>query len=1194
MISPGHGPRYNGLDMTVPHRPSWVVAPPDPEAAALAAALGIHPLAAAVLRRRGITAPHDAQAFLHPRLEQLSDPLSVPRMGAAVETTAAALREGRRVAIHGDYDVDGISATAILTRGLRGLGADPLWYLPHRLQDGYGLGVPAVERLAERGAGLLITVDCGITAHDAVARARSLGLDVVVLDHHTAPAERPPAIIVEPSAETDATPCAAGLALFFMWALRRFLGQGSTPPEDLAAFAALGTVTDVVPLRGDNRRMTAAGLEQMRTRPAAGLAALIEEAALNGPVDAWHIGWQLGPRLNAPGRLGDPTPALRLLLTDDAAEARDLARDLDALNRERQAILEQVLTEASAQAEADASAPALVLAGEGWHPGVVGLVASRLAEQYRRPAVVIALESGAGRGSARSIEGFHLVESLEACRAHLRGFGGHAMAAGLSILPEAVPAFREAFASVAASRLPQEPAGRVYVDAEVTLSDLTLGLAVDLERLAPFGSGNPTPVLAVRGVRTVARRLVGDGAHIRFGVTDGEAFVEAIGFAMAEWGELLTFTGAPVDLAFVLERDRFDPERVRMRLRALEAPGVDPEAILADTGLLLERLFRRASDYLGPRRYGEVEDSPAFYTKVVGVTFDGRQPIVAQSREGDPLRIRREPGNPHDPHAVLITTEDGRPVGYLNAQLAGRLAPSIDMGARYRATVAQITGGGEHHYGMNILLERFEDEPQASAAGARRGWWAIGAAAAIERLPIYLTGGRPLRPAIAEALGIVAQGRSAVLGMAPGRGRAAGIAGAAALAAAAGRWALVVAPLHRQAAHRAEQISARLQPLGLRVRTVHGLMNVRDRERAAAALHAGDVDVIVASQEAARGMALLAPYADRIGVVVLDGLSGEEAAALPAALTDRAVLAVTAASESGALAKAIRGVAVVQDYGPRPVVEIADRRGAADRDAVVEEAVSRGEKIIVYTIRREECVRLAALLRERGEQAGRRIGYLHGGLPVRLRQVIAQTFREARLDALVATSAVDEEALPPDVRQVVLAELPWDREQFLAACGSAGLDRRPVQVTVAFGREDLETRRRALDDCTPGRGMLVRLYRVLRDWKGEAPFLWPHDETWAHLSGAIPELSHTAVSAACAIFEDVGLASRESAVAPADQARGRGGLVWQVQLLAVEGRKDLAGSLRYREGLRARQAAEAFWTWVLAASPADLVRAALA
>lgn len=1193
--------------MAVLDRTSWAVVPPDPEAGGFAEALGVHPLVGALLRRRGATTVEAAQAFLHPRLDALADPASIPGMAAAVEVIAEALRSQQRIAIHGDYDVDGISATAILLRGLRALGADPLWYLPHRIRDGYGLGVTAVDHLAAEGARLLITVDCGITAYEAIARARSRGLDVVVLDHHTPGQESPPATIVAPDPEMEAPPCAAGLAWLCMWALRRRLECAPERPTDLLALAALGTVADVVPLLGDNRILVASGLLQMQTATLPGLRALIEEAGIPGPVDSWHIGWMLGPRLNAPGRLGDPEPALRLLVTDEAAEARTLARDLDALNRERQMVLEQVLTEATAQAQADLSGPALVVAGSGWHPGVVGLVAGRLVEQYRRPAVAIALSGEEGRGSARGVEGFDLVEALEACRDHLQGFGGHAMAAGLSIAAGEVGAFRRSFCEAAASRLAGADAGRLHVDAEVPLADLTPRLVGELDRLAPFGAGNSPPVLAVRGVHAVSRRLAGDRAHLRLGVTDGTAFVEAIGFEMAAWGELLAFTDASADLAFVLERDRFDPDRVRMRLRALDVPGVDLEAILADTSLLVDRLFRRASDYLEDSRSG-VEDTAALYTKVVGVTFDARQGALAAAREGDPLRLGREPANPHDPHAIRVATEEGQVLGYLNAQLAGRLAPTMDAGARYRATVARVTGGGDRHLGMNIYIERAEDGPRASGAPARRSVWAaFEVREAIDRLPFYLTEGRPLRPAHAEALQAIAAGRPAVLSIAPGRGRAAVLASGAALALPHGSWALVIVPLRRHALHRAEQLASRLEPLGLRIVPVHGLLSVSEREHAAAALRAGDVDVIVATAEALGSGDLLAPYLERAGTVIIDGLSADEIRVLPLGLdllpaardhgaapaaggARRArgslpALIVTAASASAAIARVIGPSVVVHDYAPRPLLQIVDRRETGDRDAVAEEVLSGGEKCVVYTGGRQECVRLATRLRDRLGERGTRVGYLHGGLPARLRQIVTRAFRDGRLTALVATPALDEEALPPDVRQVMIAGLPWDREAFLAACGAGGLDHRPVTVTVAPGRDDAEARGACLNAHAPGREMLVKIYRALRDWKRDQPFLWPDAETWTRLSAALPEIPRESVGAACAILEEAGLAVRESAAS---------GPVWRVQLVAVEGRKDLTASVRYREGLRERAAYGAFAAWARTASPAEITRAILA
>jgi len=1157
------------------------VAPRDPAADALARALGVSPTVAAVLCRRGAATVEAAREFLCPSLDRLSDPFAVPGMRDAADRLAAALRARELIAIHGDYDVDGISATAILVRGLRALGADPLWHLPHRLHDGYGLGTRAVETLASQGARVLVAADCGIAAVEAVTRARTLGLDVLIVDHHTPGAEPPPALIVVPQDPAGgAAPCAAGLAFLLIWALRRRLDPASAPPEELAALAALGTVADVVPLLGDNRRLAAAGLAQLRAAPPAGLRALIDVCAVQGPVEAWHIGWQLGPRLNAPGRLGDPAPALRLLLTDDPVEARVLARALDEVNRERQGVLEQVLGEAVAQAEREPDAPALVVAGEGWHPGVVGLVAGRLAELYRRPAVAVALAAGVGRGSARSVEGFHLVDALAACRGHLAGFGGHAMAAGLSIEAPALDGFRRAFQDVAAARAPRE-AAPLLVDAEVALGEVTASFVDALDQLAPFGVGNPRPVCSVRGVRVVTRRLVGDGAHLRMGVTDGTVFVEAIGFAMAAWGELLAFTDAPVDLAFVPEPDRFDPGRVRLRLRALEIPGVDPAAVLSDTGALVDRLFRRADDYLGERRGDGGEDAAEFYTKVAGVTFDDRQAAIGALREGDLLVLAREPENPHDPHAVRVTAADGRTLGYLNARLAGRVAPAIDAGGRYRATVSRVTGGGDRSLGVNIYVEREDDAAAAAgASSSRRTWRALDRETAFARLPIYVHGGRALRPAHAAALAEVAAGRSAVLVAPPGRGWATAIAGAAAHAVREDRGALVVAPLWSDAVHRAEQLASRLGALGLRVQPAHGLLGVGARDRAAAALRAGDADVVVASVEAVRDGTLLAPWLARTAVMVLDGLSNADAQALPAALAGRPSLAVVEPHQAAAVLRARPRATVLRDDPPRPLLRMEDRRGAPDADAVVEEVVKSGEKTIVYTVSSAECVRLASWLRSRA--AGGRIAYVHEGLPARLRQLVAQAFGEGRLDVLV-TTGVDEEALPPDLRHAVAAAFPAGRRAFLAACGTVGLDRRPGVVTLAFGPQARAARRLAVEAGAPSRDLLVRIYRALRAWRGGSPFLWPDEESWARVSAAVPEATRGGVGAACAIFEEVGLAVRE----------GAGG-VWQVRLVPADARRDLHASLRFREGAREREAFETFAAWVDRAAPEEIQRAALA
>jgi single-stranded-DNA-specific exonuclease len=1218
--------------MAVLDRPAWTVAPADAAAEEFGRALGVHPLVAALLRRRGLTAPDAAQAFLAPSLDDLADPSTIPGMDEAVALAVRTIREGRRIAIHGDYDVDGITATAILVRALRGLGASPRRRLPHRIFDGYGLGTPAVEALVADGAALLIAADCGITAVDAVGRARALGCEVIVLDHHAAAAERPPAAVVDPSLRDggEAPPCAAGLAFLFAWALRRALGCTPALPVDLAALAALGTVADVVPLTGDNRRLVAAGLRQMRTDPPLGLRALLDVAAIAGPVDTWHIGWQLAPRLNAPGRLGDPAPALELLLADDAAEAARLAQGLDAANRERQMILDQTLADALAQVDAlvraGGSVPAgLVVAGEGWHPGVVGLVAGRLVEAYARPAVAIALSDGRGRGSARSVPGFDLIEALGGCAAHLAGYGGHTMAAGLAIETPAVPAFRTCFAERAAAVLAARPPEPMQVDAEVSLADVTPALVAEFERLAPFGAGNPSPVLAVRNVRPVARRLMGDGAHLGIGVTDGTVFADAIGFAMAGWIDVLTLTGAAVDLAFTPELDRgaagtgregYATDRVRLRLRALDVPGVDLESVLRDTGLVVDRLFRRAEDFLGAAgRYAGVDEAAAFHSKAVGVTFDDRQAVIATLRPGDRLRLRREPANPHDPHAVRVLTDEGRTVGYLNARLAGHLAPLMDAGIGYAASVAGITGGPPpgavaeptagtpaaapavpRAAGVNLFIER-EPEDAAGAAPDREtavhAWRAGGVRGVLDRLPLSLNAGRPFRQGLAEALTVLASGGRVALMIPPGRGRATAIAAAAALTAAGGRRTLVVVPARSHAVHRAAQLASRLRTFGLHVDAAHGLLPLGARDRLDERLRRGTVDVLVATAEVLREPARVAPFAPGVGTVVIDGGADPDWRTVPPVFETAAVFGVGSGTLCRGVARLWAATAIVHEQVGRAPLAVVDRRadgGPADLWPVLEQALSRGEKTVAVLAPRDAAVGLAALARDRrgaaaaggGHQAAGGVAYLHGGLPHRLREIVTQAFREGRLDVLVSTVALDEEALPPDVQHLILGALPPDLDRALALCGSALAGHRPVTITLAAGPEDRERYRRVLDAAAPGRETLVAVYRALRDRYGRRPFVWPDDPAWAQLSAAVPGLDRAAVDAACEIFVEAGVAARETV----PDRPGR----TQVQLCEEAGRRDLAASLRHREGRRVRQAFEAGAAWMLAVPPAELER----
>lgn len=501
---------------------TWTLRPcPRREVEILAAALGVSETLASVLVRRGYGDPERARALLDG--EPIShDPLLLGDMAAARDAVRAAIAAGKRICVHGDYDVDGICATALAVTVLRGLGADVDWHLPSRFEEGYGLAGETLTKLAEAGYGLVLTVDCGITAVEEVAHAATLGLAVVVTDHHR-PGEALPACPIVATRPSDYPfPELCGTGVVYK------LAQALAGEDAVAAhldLVALATVADVVPLVDENRSLVTAGLRRLARTTRPGLLALMRAAGVDpAGVDSGAIGFRLAPRINAAGRLGHPRVALELLLTDDAAEATRLAAALESLNRDRQAVEERILREANRQIaawpEAQRRRRAYVLWGEDWHQGVIGIVASRLVERTQRPVVLVAGGEGEWKGSGRSIPAFDLHGALAACAGELERFGGHRAAAGLSIRPERLEAFAEAFAARAAAELADaDLRPTAEVDAVVRGHELTLELVEELERLAPFGLGNPGVTLLAPACELSEHALVGDGKHLRLAVT---------------------------------------------------------------------------------------------------------------------------------------------------------------------------------------------------------------------------------------------------------------------------------------------------------------------------------------------------------------------------------------------------------------------------------------------------------------------------------------------------------------------------------------------------------------------------------------------------------------------------------------------------------------------------------------------------
>ena len=556
----------------LPEVAGWACAPyAAGESLRLADELDVSPHVAAILTRRGLGDAQEARRFL--AADEAHAPELLAGMGEACAAILRHVERGSRVAVFGDYDVDGVCSTAIMIRALRAVGADPAWRLPSR-EEGYGLSGAAVRELAAQGAGLIVTVDCGVTAVAEVALARELGVDAIVTDHHRPGSALPDCPVVHPA--LGGYPfehlCGAGVALKLSEALRRAAGvdpAGAVADLDLAGLA---TLCDMVPLIGENRRIARDGIAELARTRKQGLRALMAVTQLDpADVDERAAGFRLGPRINAAGRLKRADAALELLLCEDRERADEIARELDGLNHDRREAEQRIVSEAERLCTPQLAAAAIVVAGEGWHPGVVGIVASRLVERYRRPCVAIALDGATGRGSGRSIDAYDLHAGLGAASEHLLRHGGHRMAAGLEIAGESVDAFRAALAAHAGAAL--TPADLLSVqgaDVVVPVGALTLDLAEELERLAPFGAGNPAPVLMVPAAGIEHVTAMGkERDHARFTLAGGGARARGVAFRTSQRA-LADAGAARQDVAVALERNHWNGSvEARVVLRSL-------------------------------------------------------------------------------------------------------------------------------------------------------------------------------------------------------------------------------------------------------------------------------------------------------------------------------------------------------------------------------------------------------------------------------------------------------------------------------------------------------------------------------------------------------------------------------------------------------------------------------------------------
>ncbi|MBM3450571.1 MAG: hypothetical protein FJX78_06255, partial [Armatimonadetes bacterium] len=846
----------------------------------------------------------------------------------------------------------------------------------------------------------------------------------------------------------------------------------------------------------------------------------------------------------------------------------------------RQEVHDRVLAEAFAVVaeEGLGERPGLVVWGDGWHPGVVGIAAGRLRESFHRPVVLLSVDGDMARGSARSIPGLNLVEALHDSRDLLDRYGGHAAAAGVSLPADRLAAFRDRFEAAVRARVTDEDfVPRVEIDAEVPFTAIDEGLATALDALRPYGAGNPEPVLAVRNVAVADVAALGGGEHLRLLLTDGSSTREAVAFRQGDLGDVLMFTQARVDVAFRLQR-RLWQNRMQIQcvVTDLRTPGVDLGAVLTDARALVNRLFDHRADYLGGRGRG-AEEATVVRTQLAGERFDHRQDAIGTLAAGDAVTLVREPSNPRDPHAIRVDAAGGESLGYVPRWLAGRLAPEIDRGARYRAIAEHLTGGGDGPRGVDLRIERVEaiDAPERGESDLVRLALADDDATLLRRLAIHVLRGQALdEPNSASVRAVLAGERRIALGP-PGSGPWAALVAAAAARAARGSPSVFVFPTVELLALRARWWRSMLAAVGVRSRTLHGLLPVEERDGVLAELGtdrdaSGAPDVLFTT--AATWERFAAALTSLRNAAVLIGEGWTTPALPPFARAHPGSVLWNAWTTTAA-----DGFAAAAPPRVRTNLRIADRRGSTSGQAVLEALAAGGERTIAFAATAEEAVTVASAFRSADPSRADRIAYDHEGLPPRVRETLYGLLSAGRLSLLVCAGAPGEEARISGVRHLVWLAFPDDWHTFLIQAASAGLGREEATLHVAFGEEEVARARARLEARHPSRRALAALFRVLRS--RPTPIPWPD----ADLAAAVADNGGPAPA-------DIEPALRILVEAGVVRMTGGDG-EWRIEVAPADRRYELRDAIAYAEGESSR-AAFAFAVARLSRAGAAILEAA--
>lgn len=1169
----------------------------------IAKEMGIARPLAQVLLNRGLSSPEQVRDFLQAGIESLREPWEIPGMRKGAERLVKALQQQEKIQIYGDYDVDGITSTVLLTSFLAGKGGLVTYYIPDRREDGYGLNVQALEQAKAEGIDLVVTVDCGISAREEAKVASQLGLDLVITDHHQVPPILPEAIaVIDPKMVDEKQPwnglAGVGVAFKLAQAVSILLGHDYRC-EELLDLVALGTVADIVPLQEENRILVKAGLAKINQATRPGIQALLKVSGLGSqPVSTGHIGFALAPRLNACGRLSRAEVGVELLLTQDKERAEELACLLDQENKERQALEIEITAQAMAVIELEVDHTkdkVIVLSGQDWHPGVIGIVASRLVEKYYRPTILISLESGIGKGSGRSIHGFNLYQALQHVQELLLSFGGHEMAAGLTIEEEKISALKAALNAYAEEVLTDEDLlPFLQVDCEILPEEINSELIEGIGKLAPFGFHNPTPVFALRNRVINSWQQVGNNKkHLKLKVQqEKENWLDGIAFQAGSLQEEAC-SWERCDIAFSPELNSWNGHsRIQLNIKDLKPPFEPDNPTLPLS--FLESLFQEGEIWLEDDYYRDIAEREEFFTKLVGVTYENRQQLLSEIPEGDKLELRRERDNAHDSNAIAVYWQ-GRQAGYLNARLARKIAPVLDNGVEYSAYLTQITGQGKNTLGANICVRRIEQYvEEIDYSLLKKQLRQLNEEELLTTIRQAILGDHDYHSKQIEAINSLRSGQSSLVILATGRGKSAIFQTVAAqLAISRQQATIIIYPLRSLVNDQYRQLHSKLAPLGIDVQAVNGSMSISEKKDFFKKLLQGQGDIILTTPEFLQfHLEKFQSIASRIGLFVVDEshhlARGKRRGYRSLANSWRQLgkplaLATTATADTetaNTIISCLECSRLIVEEFVRTNLKLVDRRGVKDKLAYLLELISKGEKTVIYVNSRKQAYQLACELRSYYPQGRAVIGYYHGGLSSEQRVALEEMYRQGELQVMVTTSAFGEGINIHDIKHVVLYHLCFSATEFNQLSGRAGRNSQEAFVHLIFGQHDRKLNDFILSAITPPREVLVRVYLYLRDQASQNN---PFQVTNAEIMEAMHKMGlknfrEQTASNCLAIFEELGLILREVT----------GNKRYIHFCTPPPGKMELTDSIRYQEGLSEGEEFNEFADYILSAGE-DLI-----